>query len=192
MESSLLRNGGRNDAPLSQRTVLQAHSILSKALKDADRLGLVRGNAASIVEPPRITPYEARTIAWDQVTTFLERVRVPQYGTLLLLDIQTGAQSSELLRLQRQDLDLESGALSIRRAWVQLPSVSKVITVPKLRKGRVVNLTVQAAGAPSAHREAQGVVAENGNFVSCHSNGTALASNQVTQEFKQVATAAGV
>lgn len=62
MESALLRNGGKNGGPLSPRTVLQVHRILSKALKDAVKLGLVRRNVAAMVEPPRITQYEVRTL----------------------------------------------------------------------------------------------------------------------------------
>ena len=192
MESALLRNGRRNGGSLSPRTVLQVHRILSKALKDAANHGTLHQNVASMVKPPRITQYEVRTLSWEQVPMFLDKVGDPQYRTMFLLDIQTGLRRSELLGLQWRDIYLDFEVLSVRRALVQLPSGSKVITVPKSGKGRVVTLPAQSVDALKAHRESQGDLAENGNFVFCHSDGTPLEPNQVTKKFKQVAMAAGI
>ena len=49
MESALLQGGGRNGKPLSSGTVLQAHRVLSKAMKDAVRLHLMPRNVAEDV-----------------------------------------------------------------------------------------------------------------------------------------------
>ncbi len=129
-----MRNSRRNSGSLSPRTVLQVHRILSKALKDAANHGTLHQNVASMVKPPRITQYEVRTLSWEQVPMFLDKVGDSQYRAMFLLDIQTGLRRSELLGLQWQDLDQDSGTLPVRRAWIQLPSGSKVITVPKSGK----------------------------------------------------------
>ena len=172
--------------------MLQVHRISPKALKDAVKHGFIGRNVAAMVEPPRITPYEVRTLSWEQVPMFLDKVGEPQYRTMFLLDIQTGLRRSELLGLQWQDIYLNYGVLSVRRALVQLPSRSKLITVPKSGKGRVVTLPAQSVDELKAHRESQGELAENGNFVFCHSDATPLDPNRVTKKFKQVATAAFV
>ena len=91
MESALLWNGRKNGGPLSPRTLLQFHRILSKALKDAVKLGLISRNVAEMVKPPRTTQHEVRTLTWDQIPTFLDEVGDSQYKTLFLLDIQPGA-----------------------------------------------------------------------------------------------------
>ena len=191
-ESALLRNGRKNGGPLSPRTLLQFHRILSKALKDAVKLGLISRNVAEMVKPPRTAQHEVRTLTWDQIPTFLDEVGDSQYKTLFLLDIQSGLRRSELLGLQWRDVDLEAGTLSVQRAWVQLPSGTRVTTVPKSGKGRAVDLPAQSVDGLRAHRESRGKLAGNGNLVFCHSDGSPLTPNQVTKKCKQVTTAAGV
>ena len=76
MESALLRNGRKNGGPLSSRTVLQVHRILSKALKDAVKLGLISRNVAEKIKPPRTTQYEVRTLTWNQISTFWTKLAI--------------------------------------------------------------------------------------------------------------------
>ena len=192
METSLLRNGGSNGRVLSPTTVLQVHRILSKALKDALKLGIVRWNVAEAVEPPRITRYEARTLTWDEVPKFLEQVNEPLYRTLFLLDIQTGLRRSELLGLRWRDIDLQAGTLSVQRVWVKLPSGSKVLSVPKSGLGRVVALPSQSIETLRTHWERQRDVSGNGDFVFCHSHGTLFDPDRVTKKFKKMAKESGV
>ena len=82
MESALLQGVGRNGKPLSFGTVLQAHRVLSKAMKDAVRLRLVPRNVAEDVKPPTPKKYEAWTLSWDEVHVFLDRIIDPLYQAL--------------------------------------------------------------------------------------------------------------
>ena len=184
MESALLREGGRNGRPLSPRTVLQVHRILSKALKEAKKLGILGRNVAEAVDPPRITKHEARTLTWEEVPKLLQYVEDPQYRTLFLLDIQTGLRRSELLGLQWGDVDFQNGALLVRRGWVKLPSGSKVLSVPKSGQSRVVNLPPQSVEALRTHRESQEEFPGNGNLVFCHSDGNPMDPDQVTKKIQ--------
>lgn len=191
MESALLREGGRNGRPLSPKTVLQVHRILSKALKEAKKLGILGRNVAEAVDPPRTTDHEARTLTWEEVSKLLQHVEDPQYRTLFLLDIQSGLRRSELLGLQWRDIDFQNQAVSVRRCWVKLPSGRKILSVPKSGQSRVVNLPPQSIDALRSHRESQEEFSGNGNFVFCRSDGNPLDPDQVTKKFKQVATSAG-
>ena len=96
MESALLRNGRKNGGPLSPRTRkwsqhssgtverTEVHfrlepcskSILSKALKDAVKLGLISRNVAEKIKPPRTTQYEVRTLTWNQISTFWTKLAI--------------------------------------------------------------------------------------------------------------------
>ena len=71
MDAQLLQNGGRNGRPLSPRTVLQAHRVLSKALNDAVELGYVVRNVVDAVEPPHTTKYDGQILDWEEVHVFL-------------------------------------------------------------------------------------------------------------------------
>jgi integrase len=192
MESALLREGGEKDQGLSPQTVLHVHRVLSSALKNAVKLGMVARNVAGAVEPPRVTRQETRTLTWEEVYQLLEQVADPLYWTLILLDIQTGLRRSEILGLQWRDVDLPSGTLSVRRAWVKLPSGVMELTAPKSGHGRAVTLPPQSVEALSAHRERQWDALGNGDFVFCHSGGSPLNPDQVTKEFKRIAREAGM
>ena len=192
MESELLRNGGTQGRGLSPTTVLQVHRILSNALGSAVRLGIVVRNVAGAVEPPRITQYEAPTLAWDEVNSLLEQVTDPFYQTLFLLVIQTGLRRSETVGLQWRDVDLAAATLSVRRAWIKLPSGEMELTSPKSRQARVVDLPAESVEALKAHRVRQADVAGKGNFIFCHPDGSPLNPNLVTRVFKRTATKAGL
>ena len=99
---------------------------------------------------------------------------------------------SELSGLQWQDVNLHGGLLSVRRARVKLLSGGFSMSTPKSGRGRSVILPLQSAEALREHRERQGNLPENGNFVFCDSAGTPLDPNQITKKFKQIAKAAGV
>ena len=70
MEARLLKHGGSNGRPPSPRTVLQVHRVLSKALNDAVKLGIIVRNVVDAVEPPRTTKYEAQFWAGKKFTLF--------------------------------------------------------------------------------------------------------------------------
>ena len=192
MESKLLRSGGTDGRPLSPRTVVQVHRVLSKALNDAVKLGIVGRNVVAAVEPPRATKYEAKTLGWDEVHAFLVLINNPLHQTLFLLDIQTGLRRSELLGLQWRDLDLSRGTLSLQRALIKLPSGGMELTVPKNGLGRLVELPQGSIDSLKAHRERSHEASGNGNFVFCHSNGSPLDPDLVSKWFRRIAKKAGM
>ena len=173
MESKLIRGGGTDGTPLSPRTVVQAHRVLSKALNDAVKLGIVGRNVAAAVEPPRATKYEAKTLDWTQAKAFVEQIVDPLQQTLFLLAIQTGLRRSELLGLHWRSVDLSARTLSVRRALVKLPYGGTELKVPKNGHGRALDLPQESADTLSVHREGNGRNSGNGNFVFCHSDGPA-------------------
>ena len=187
MVSELLSTGGYKGKPLSPRTVLQVHRVLSKSLNDAVKLGIVVRNVVVAVEPPRVTKYEAHVLSWNEVHDFLEQISDPLYLTLVLLDIQTGLRRSELLGLQWRDVNLSTGILSVKRALIKLPSGEAELTVPKSGRGRVVALPVESVESLQVHREHSSQRSGNGDFVFCHSDGSHLNPDVVTKWFRRVA-----
>ena len=191
MESRLLEGGGYNSKPLSSRTVLQVHRVLSKSLNDAVKVGILVRNVAASVEPPRVTKYEAHVLGWNEVHKFLEGIPDPIYLTLVLLDIQTGIRRSELLGLQWRDVDFSAGTLSIQRALIKLPSGEMELTVPQSGRGRVVDLHMESIESLQAHRQRRPEQSRNGNFVFCHSDGSPFNPGVVTKWFRRAASRGG-
>jgi len=69
--SGLAVKGTRSDRPLKAKTIRNTHTILRKALSDAERLGIVNRNAASAARPPVAEQIEQTTWSSDELRTFL-------------------------------------------------------------------------------------------------------------------------
>ncbi len=99
METWLLREGGKSGKGLSETTVRQVHRILSKALKDGQKLKQFSRRALGEiqdVEPPKETPFESGTLTWEDIPTFFAHMDDPQYSTCFPLAMETGLRRSGL------------------------------------------------------------------------------------------------
>ena len=97
---SLLATGGRQGRPLSATTVRTVHRILSKALTDAVRDGVLPRNPAANVPLPRAVKPELQV--WDrgQVAAFLEIARTDRLRVAWLLALLCGLRRGELAGLR--------------------------------------------------------------------------------------------
>src|SRR4051812_43793358 len=69
-----LQSGGRHNGPLSSKTVRNTHVALRKALAEAERLGLVPGNAAASARPPTPDRRGLNTWSSDDLGIFLSAI----------------------------------------------------------------------------------------------------------------------
>ena len=69
MEAKVLKSG------LSANTVHHVHVVLSKALKDAMRKGLIYRNVCQVVQPPNIGRYEVNVPDQRAIARILELAR---------------------------------------------------------------------------------------------------------------------
>ena len=105
---------------LSPRTIRLAHAILGSALKQAVRWELLHRNPADYVDLPRQERREMQALTAEQVATLREQLAVDSYAPLFDFLIGTGARPGEALALRWQDLDLEEGRATIRRALTKV------------------------------------------------------------------------
>jgi integrase len=119
---TLRRRGGRGGKPLRGKSVRNAHGVLSRALKDAVRRGLLAVDPTAAVDPPAKDDSVERT-AWtrDEVHRFLEVASRDRLAAIWRLAVATGARRGELLGIQWSDLDLETGAMTIARQVLVRP-----------------------------------------------------------------------
>ena len=189
MEADLLLHGRRDGGPLSPRTVLHSHRILSCALTHAVKAELVTKNVAALVDPPRVPRYEFRSLAFQQARGFIEGLDDPVLRSLVLLAVQTGLRRSEVLGLQWRDVDLEEEVLSVRRSLVRLSGGRHSLAEPKSGRGRVVPLVRESVDLLLSLRD-DGQDGEE--FVFQRSDGTPLRPHTVTQAFLRAARRAGL
>ncbi len=137
--AKLGRSGKRNGQGLTALSVRHVHAVLHRALKDAVRWGRLARNPVDLADPPRAAArgHELRTWSAEQLAAFLDSHHDDRLYALWHTLAMTGLRRGEALGLRWQDVDLEAGRLSVRRALV--PSGREVVvSEPKTARGRRV------------------------------------------------------
>jgi integrase len=143
------------EAGLAPRTVNYIHQTLHKALRQAVADGLVPRNVAVFVKAPRPAKREMRYLDPQQAEALLEAAREDRLEALYVLAIRTGMRQGELLGLSWQDVDLETGALQVRRTLASTKGGVAVYNPPKSGRGRSLELSEKTVEALRRHRAAQ-------------------------------------
>ena len=114
---SLLQTGGREGLGRSPRTVRYVHTVIRKALADAERKGLISRNPALRADPPTNSSAKANErVVWSlrETQAFLAWRGLPTYRSVAWeLGLGTGLRRGELAGLRWDDL--EDGRLHVRR-----------------------------------------------------------------------------
>jgi integrase len=142
------------DSGLAPRTVNYIHTTLHKALKDAVADGLIPRNATDAVKPPRPEKPEIRPLTQDQARTLLVSAKDDRYYSLYVLALHCGLREGELLGLKWEDVDLNTGKLSVRRTLSETRTGHR-FEKPKNDKGRSVKLSQRTIDALRSHRTRQ-------------------------------------
>ena len=133
-----LKNSGRKTRTeyygegLSDRMVRMCHATCRSALQRAVQDGLIRTNPAEGCKLPPKKAREMQVLARDELQRFLIQAQAEGYYELFLLDLATGLRRGELLALQWNDLDFETGVLTISKQ-VSLVRGKIVMSVPKTK-----------------------------------------------------------
>lgn len=101
------------DGGLSPKTIRYMHTIIHSALKQAVDEKVMQVNVADHVKLPKNTKKEMKTLAINDINTFLEAARSSRYYTAFLLDLYTGLRRGELLGLRWKDIDLKNSKIKV-------------------------------------------------------------------------------
>jgi integrase len=127
----------RGKGGLSPASVRQVHATLHRALRDAVRWGYLHHNAAESADPPRASAQHAELPAWneEQLHAFLDSVRDDRLYPMWRVLAMSGCRRGEVLGLRWEDVDMEHGRVTIRRALVPVNGEVHV-SEPKTKRGR--------------------------------------------------------
>lgn len=108
---------------VSSRTVEVCHNVLSKALKDAVREGLLRDNPCDRVDKPRVRSQERKPITAEQAKAVLLAAAEAgdPYVAMWTAALLVGARKSELLGLTWDRVDLDVGSVDLAWQLQQIP-----------------------------------------------------------------------
>lgn len=195
---------GRGGRPRSQRTVQLAHRVLAMALADAVRWGVIATNpaeAAGADLPRRDRAARTQPRTWEptELAEFLRSTSQDRLAALWVLAATTGMRRGELCGLRWDDVDLDAGVLTVRRARIVVDGQA-VEGAPKTNAGvRTVVLDPGTVAALSTHRrrmaeERLAMVDPPGcsPYVFHDERGRPLWPEAVTKRFRRLVTVAGV
>ena len=185
---------------LSASTITKHHHLIVGCLSDAVKWNLVARNVGIAVEPPRARKKEMRALSLSEIQRFLDNCTTEPWRTIFHTLIWTGIRRSELLGLQWNDLNLDMALMTIRRSLVRLQNGTYVTDEPKTSSGtRSLDLAPSTCLLLKQHRAGQergvellGIPSSQTNFVLGHPNGTPRTPSTVTQQFKRIASRAGL
>ncbi len=156
-----LLDDGRANGPggLHNKTVVEIHMIIRRALDDAVRRGLILTNPARIAYSPKRRPLSSNTSrVWnaEQLAAFLTSTRDHRYHAALWVTANTGMRRGEILGLRWGDVDLNTAHLSVTRSLVSVGYELHETRGKSRTARRPINLdarTVEVLHAWQQHRE---------------------------------------
>lgn len=131
------------------------HAVLRQALTQAVRWRLVLRNVCDAVEPPRVRPPELTTWTAAEARAFLDGTARDDLAGLWEATLLTAMRLGEFLALRWEDVDLERGAIAVRRTVTRDEDGRPTVGVPKGGRNRRVLLAAPAVSALRRHRERQ-------------------------------------
>ena len=129
-------NGKKTRKPLSQKTILEHHRLLSAMLHKAVYWQLIVSNPAERVQPPKTRKSIRPHYDEDQTRILVDNLEKLtgnniKYRVAILLDIFTGARLGELVGLEWNDVDLKNGIININKSSQYLSQKGVFTKSPK-------------------------------------------------------------
>lgn len=187
-------------AGLSPTTVHHLHGVIHRALKQAMRWGMVDRNVSEMTDAPRRTLPDVTT--WDgrQAAAALAAGDATDLAAMWRLALLCGMRRGELLGLKWEDLDLDRGALAVRRTLSRGKGGTWELGQPKTASGRrSIALPASCDAALRKHRANQnaerlrlGSVWQDAGFVFTNETGGPLHVNSLVARFRRLVATAGV
>ena len=111
-------NGQRTLKPLSPKTILEHHRLLSAMFQRAVYWQLLVNNPARRVQPPKTRKPKRKYYDDEQCKVLLENLETQEikYRVAIIITIFTGVRLGELMGLEWSDIDFRNGIISINKA----------------------------------------------------------------------------
>lgn len=194
---------------LSPKTVKNVHGILSKAMSQAVRNGLIKFNPCEGAVLPKVSKKEIRTLSNEQVKGLLELADSDEvYGILLKLIVLTGLREAEAMGLTWDCVDFEKGTILVNKQLQKRPKSADGMVFSSLKNGKprllrpapyVMELLRQRQERQRRQRLEAGEAWEewhdaqvNGSMVFTTLTGSYLSPQTVYNHFKVMAATLGV
>src|SRR5262249_11647484 len=147
--------GWRGSGGVAARTIGHAHRMLSKALKDAAKNGLVSRNVATLESPPKVNDTEMVIVR--DVPALLEKLQGSALRVPALLGVLCGMRLGEVLALRWGRVNLDAKIVQVRETLEPIEAThGSRFKSPKSRAGsRDISMPDEVVGALREYRREQ-------------------------------------
>ena len=147
----------RNTAPLSDKTILEHHRLISTILSQAEKEMLVPYNAAAKATPPRVEKKDPNYFQPEQIAAILEALEDEplKWRAITHMMIVTGCRRGEIMALKWEKVDLETGQIRVDRSLVVTKSQGIVDGPTKTADVRILTLPQETVRILRQHRQEQ-------------------------------------
>jgi integrase len=153
--TTLLSRGGVTGAPLSPRTVRDAHKVLHGALAQAARLEVVGRNVAGIVRTPKVDAPEVQILSPEQIGDVLDKLDGNALYPIVVLAIATGMRRGELSGLAWGAISFEAATVRVERSMEETKAGLR-FKAPKTRAGiRTISIPASIVEMLRGHQRQQ-------------------------------------
>lgn len=129
---------------LSAKTVRNIHQVISSAMSMAVKHKLILSNPAEGCELPKVEHKEMHTIPAEQLGAFLREAKESGVYELYYLDLATGLRRGELLGLKWDDIDLDQGAIHVRRQVYRIDGEVREVPLKTKHSYRSISISKDA------------------------------------------------
>ena len=132
----------RNTAPLSDKTVIEHHRLISTILAQAEKEMLVPYNAAEKATPPKVAKKAPNYFQPETISEILKALEAEPLKWRLIthLLLVTGCRRGEIMGLKWEKVDFENSRVTIDRALINTPSKGVIESTTKTSDIRYLKL----------------------------------------------------
>lgn len=134
-------------AGLSPNTINHHLAVLNRALNQAVKWGLVARNVVPLADAPRGEHTEGRVLTPDEARRFLSAAHGTREETLFITMLTTGLRIGEARGLRWQDVDLDTGVLTVRYQIQRIAKKEQFCEPKTARSKRTIALPVITVNA---------------------------------------------
>jgi integrase len=184
---------------LSPRSVQFIHSVLHRALRQAERWNLIGRNPASLVQAPRPKGQGMRPLSPEESLRFQAAARGDALEALWIMAVRTGMRQGELLGLRWADVDWTASRVQVRHTLERTKGhwrLKEPKTAGSRRSVKLPPVVVQALRAHRAHQNEQrlavGPTWEDHDLVFCGPLGLPLDGRDLDRRYLPLLERAGL
>lgn len=125
-------------AGASSDNIRRARALLKRAIRRAQRDGLVHRNVAELADAPRGTRRQSKAMTLDQIRTLLAYKITPWWRAYIVTALTCGLRPGEMLGLRWEDVDFRASTLRVRTCLKALPGPDgkRVLVLAELKTVR--------------------------------------------------------